>query len=87
MIYTNTEDFTVTSVCEKQKKKFLWKESFVVEITRYEYWNCEGKFLNISPGVEILLQREPSESISYGITVNYSYLNLFLTTFFLLINF
>ncbi|CAG8569282.1 27388_t:CDS:10, partial [Dentiscutata erythropus] len=69
LVYTNTEDVVVTSVCEKIKKKFLWKEHFIIEITRYEYWNCEGKFLNISPGVEILLQREPSETVSFGITL------------------
>ncbi|CAG8550851.1 13208_t:CDS:2, partial [Racocetra fulgida] len=56
------------AICEKHKKKFLWKEHFIIEITRYEYWNCEGKFLNVSPGVEIPLQREPSENVSFGIT-------------------
>ncbi|CAG8623592.1 18054_t:CDS:10, partial [Cetraspora pellucida] len=69
LIYTNTEDVIVTSVCEKHKKKFLWKEHFIIEITRYEYWNCEGKFLNVSPGVEIPLQREPSENVSFGVTL------------------
>ncbi|CAG8785954.1 28308_t:CDS:2, partial [Racocetra persica] len=64
----NMANVIVTSVCEKHKKKFLWKEHFIIEITRYEYWNCEGKFLNVSPGVEIPLQREPSENVSFGIT-------------------
>ncbi|CAG8799389.1 24319_t:CDS:10 [Gigaspora margarita] len=69
LVYTNTEDVVVISVCEKHKKKFLWKDDFIIEITRYEYWNCEEKFLNISPGVEILLQREPSENVSFGVTL------------------
>ncbi|CAG8666204.1 9611_t:CDS:10, partial [Cetraspora pellucida] len=58
LIYTNTEDVIDTSVCEKHKEKFLWKEHFIIEITRYEYWN-----------LEIPLQREPSENVSFGVTL------------------
>ncbi|CAG8580364.1 17512_t:CDS:10, partial [Racocetra fulgida] len=61
LIYTNTEDIVVTSVCEKLKWKFWWGENYVIEITRYEHWNCDKKFQSIDPGVEIVLGREPSE--------------------------
>ncbi|CAG8739037.1 20331_t:CDS:10 [Cetraspora pellucida] len=68
LIYTNTEDIVVTSVCEKLKWKFWWGENYVVEITRYEHWNCDSKFQSISPGVEIVLGREPSEKTFFGVT-------------------
>ncbi|RIB14414.1 hypothetical protein C2G38_2195214 [Gigaspora rosea] len=69
LIYTNTEEIKVTSVCEKLKWKFWWGDNYVIEITRYEHWNCDSnKIKAISPGVEIVLGREPSESTFYGVT-------------------
>ncbi|CAG8742017.1 15430_t:CDS:2, partial [Dentiscutata heterogama] len=59
----------VTSVCEKLKWKFWWGDNYVIEITKYEHWNCDSnKFKSISPGVEIGLGREPSESTFFGVT-------------------
>ncbi|RHZ72155.1 hypothetical protein Glove_245g8 [Diversispora epigaea] len=64
LIYINTKDIVVSSVCEKTKYKYWWKYHYVVEITKYEYWK-----LNESPiGVEIILDDRPDD-ISWGVTL------------------
>ncbi|CAG8529523.1 18629_t:CDS:10 [Racocetra persica] len=72
LIYTNTEDIVVTSVCEKLKWKFWWGDNYVIEITRYEHWNCDNKFQTIPPGVEIVLGREPSQNTFFGVTRDFA---------------
>ncbi|KAG9287826.1 hypothetical protein G9A89_017421 [Geosiphon pyriformis] len=67
LVYTNTEEVQVTSVCEKTKWKYWWNDDYVVEVTRYEFWNCE-KYMTISPGVEIILDRDGAVNTSYGVT-------------------
>ncbi|CAG8495162.1 4852_t:CDS:10 [Diversispora eburnea] len=65
LIYINTKDIAVFSVCEKTKYKYWWNYDYVVEITKYEYWK-----LNESqpPGVEIMIGDRPDD-ISWGVTL------------------
>ncbi|CAG8433755.1 11079_t:CDS:10 [Ambispora gerdemannii] len=65
LIYTNTEDVRVISVCEKTKWKHWWKDDYIVEVTRYEFWNCDP---NKQTGVENILDLDAPVNTSYGVT-------------------
>ena len=70
LVYSNTKEIKVISVCEKTKWKYWWNNDYVVEITKYEFWNLPPKYMNYNPGVEILLSQEKPPKVSYGVTVS-----------------
>jgi hypothetical protein len=61
----------VVSVCEKTKWKYWWGEHYVVEVTRYKFWKL-SKYVAHVPGVEILLDQEPPNSTTFGVSVSNS---------------
>ncbi|RIA83605.1 hypothetical protein C1645_880390 [Glomus cerebriforme] len=65
LVYSNTSDITVASVCEKTKWKYWWKEDYVVEITKYEYWILSKYMKNI--GIEVHLDKKKAK-VSFGVT-------------------
>ncbi|CAG8509702.1 9528_t:CDS:10 [Acaulospora morrowiae] len=66
LIYTNTDDVLVTAVCEKLKYKYWWKEKYIVEITRYKYWNC-SEFNQ--RGSENVITNAQDNNITWGVTI------------------
>ncbi|CAG8458784.1 1509_t:CDS:2, partial [Acaulospora colombiana] len=77
--YTNTEEVKVTGVCEKTKYKYWWnrhgeldkleepEDDFIVEITKYVYWNCEKIFSNVkNHGIECVIDDSHPMSVSWG---------------------
>ena len=69
LIYANTNEYEVHSVCEKTKWKFWWEKEYVVEVTRYDFWDCE-KMKDYAPGIEVVLNSEDKVT-SYGVTVSF----------------
>ncbi|GBB93067.1 hypothetical protein RclHR1_02100016 [Rhizophagus clarus] len=67
LVYSNTNEIRVISVCEKTKWKFWWNKNYVVEITRYEFWNLSRFMKRI--GIEFPLSDERPPRISYGVTL------------------
>jgi hypothetical protein len=67
LIYSNTDDVCVVSVCEKTKWKYWWGEFYIVEVTRYKFWKL-SKYINNVPGVEIALDKEPFD-VTFGVSV------------------
>ncbi|PKC08269.1 hypothetical protein RhiirA5_399401 [Rhizophagus irregularis] len=67
LVYSNTEQIRVISVCEKTKRKFWWNDNYVVEITKYEYWNLSRK-MKVT-GIEFPLSDEKPPKVSYGVTL------------------
>ncbi|RGB40763.1 hypothetical protein C1646_811181 [Rhizophagus diaphanus] len=67
LVYSNTEQIRVISVCEKTKRKFWWKGNYVVEITKYEFWNLSRK-MKVT-GIEFPLSDENPPKVSYGVTL------------------
>jgi hypothetical protein len=80
LVYTNTDDVNVISVCEKTKWKYWWGEHYVVEITRYVFWKL-SKHMNNVPGVEILLDQESPSSTTFGVSVSKLLLKISLSSF------
>ncbi len=69
MIYSNTKEIIPISVCEKTKWKYWWNKDYIVEVTKYEFWDL-SKYRKTKPGIDIPLSREPSPIVSYGVTVS-----------------
>ncbi|CAG8528715.1 2789_t:CDS:10 [Paraglomus occultum] len=67
LIYANTNEYVVQSVCEKTKWKFWWEREYVVEVTRYDYWNCE-KMRDYAPGIEVVLNTDDKVT-TFGVTL------------------
>lgn len=76
LVYSNTKEINVLSVCEKTKWKYWWLKDYIIEITKYEYWNL-SEHQNSSPGIDIPLSKEPSPIVTYGITVSKYYYYFF----------
>jgi hypothetical protein len=72
LVYSNTKEIIVTSVCEKTKWKYWWKNDYVVEVTKYEFWDLSNdEKTKTKPGIDILLSRELSPpNVSFGVTVS-----------------
>jgi len=68
LVYANTENIQVFSICEKNKWKYWWNEHYIVEVTKYEFWHCQNFGKNLASGVEIFLDRY-QPNISYGVTL------------------
>ncbi|GBC03393.1 hypothetical protein RclHR1_00510024 [Rhizophagus clarus] len=66
LVYSNTDEINVTSVCEKTRWKYWWDDHYVVEVTRYKFWQLT-KHVNSPPGVEIPLDKEPA-TVTYGVS-------------------
>ncbi|CAG8442892.1 9276_t:CDS:10 [Ambispora leptoticha] len=66
LIYTNNDEIRVISVCKKTKWKHWWNTDYIVEVTRYELWDCHA---NKQTGVEITLDLDEPINISYGVTL------------------
>ena len=71
LVYSNTEEINVVSVCEKTRWKYWWASNYVIEVTKYEFWEL-SKYMNNPPGVEIPLNRESPFSVSFGVSVSKS---------------
>ncbi|CAI2172231.1 5799_t:CDS:10 [Funneliformis geosporum] len=67
LVYSNTDEITVVSVCEKTKWKYWWDKNTVIEVTRYEFWKL-SKTMDNRPGIEVSLVRESAPNVSYGIS-------------------
>ncbi|CAG8517486.1 20707_t:CDS:10 [Rhizophagus irregularis] len=68
LVYSNTKEINVLSVCEKTKWKYWWLKDYIIEITKYEYWNL-SEHQDSPPGIDIPLSKEPSPIVTYGITL------------------
>jgi hypothetical protein len=68
LVYSNTDEINVTSVCEKTRWKYWWDDHYVVEVTRYKFWDLKDKITS-SPGVEVPLDKE-SADVTYGVSVS-----------------
>ncbi|CAB4384640.1 hypothetical protein RhiirA1_439954 [Rhizophagus irregularis] len=66
LVYSNTDEINVTSVCEKNRWKYWWGDHYVVEVTRYKFWDLKDKITS-SPGVEVPLDKE-SAAVTYGVS-------------------
>jgi hypothetical protein len=80
LVYSNTDEINVTSVCEKTRWKYWWGEHYVVEVTRYRFWNLT-KHVASPPGVEIPLDKEPA-TVSFGISVSKLFLYYYYFSFY-----
>jgi len=69
LVYSNTDEITVVSVCEKTKWKYWWNANIVIEVTRYEFWNLQ-KSMNYSPGIEVSLHQESTSVVTFGVSVS-----------------
>ncbi|GBB88248.1 hypothetical protein RclHR1_01480013 [Rhizophagus clarus] len=69
LVYSNTKEINVLSVCEKTKWKYWLLNNYIIEITRYEYWDV-SKYQNTPSGIDIPLNKEPSPIVTYGITLH-----------------
>ncbi|RIA83606.1 hypothetical protein C1645_785960 [Glomus cerebriforme] len=67
LVYSNTNKIMVISICEKTKWKYLWNKDYIIEITRYEFWEL-SKYKYFSENAEIRLNQEPPPNVSYGVT-------------------
>jgi len=68
LVYSNTKEINVVSVCEKTKWKYWWQKDYIVEITRYEFWDLSN-YKNTNPGIEIPLSHEAPPVVTYGVTL------------------
>jgi len=69
LVYSNTEEINVVSVCEKTRWKYWWGLDYVIEVTKYEFWRL-SIYMNNPPGVEIHLDRESPSSVTFGVSVS-----------------
>ncbi|RIA96991.1 hypothetical protein C1645_814644, partial [Glomus cerebriforme] len=68
LVYSNTKEINVVSVCEKTKWKYWWHKDYIVEITKYEFWDL-SEFTSTPPGIEIPLSQRLSPTVTYGVTL------------------
>ncbi|CAG8744778.1 7380_t:CDS:2, partial [Funneliformis mosseae] len=67
LVYSNTEEINVVSICEKTRWKYWWGTNYIIEITKYEFWEL-SKYMDDLPGVEIPLNQEPPFSVTFGVS-------------------
>ncbi len=67
LVYSNTNEITVVSVCEKTKWKYWWNANTVIEVTRYEFWNLRKSY---RPGIEVSLDQESTPVVTFGVSVS-----------------
>ncbi|GBB93068.1 hypothetical protein RclHR1_02100017 [Rhizophagus clarus] len=65
LVYSNTKDINVLSVYEKTKWKYPWNNDYIVEITKYDFWEL-SKY-KYTRELEFFLNEEPFV-VSFGVS-------------------